>query len=77
MKDSQQPSQISFSALVELATKARALDEPWVQRALFAVAATNDPVLAHAVVMKLRLRAAIEVIDPFPFDIPMEEEEFV
>lgn len=73
MKGSQH-NLMPIEAYVELARRARVLDEEWVQRALFALAVSNDPGLANALVMKLRLRAVVELIDPFPFDIPSQED---
>ena len=74
--DSRNNHPVPVTALIELARQAKALDDQYVQRALLALAVTNDPGLANALTMKLRLRAVVEMIDPFPFDTP-EEEEFV
>jgi hypothetical protein len=72
MKDSPN-NVVPVETLVELAKRARALDDSWVQRALFGYAVSNDPGLARALVMRLKLRAFVELLDPFPFDIPSEE----
>ncbi len=74
--DSRNNHPVPVTALIELARQAKALEDQYVQRVLLALAVTNDPGLANALTMKLRLRAVVEMIDPFPFDTP-EEEEFV
>ena len=72
--DSRNNRPVPVTALIEMARQAKALDDPFVQRVLLALAVTNDPGLANALTMKLRLRAVVEMIDPFPFDTPAEEE---
>ena len=72
--DSRNNYPVPVTALIEMARLAKALDDPFVQRALMALAVTNNPGLANALQMKLGLRAVVEMIDPFPFDIPNEEE---
>lgn len=74
--DSRNNHPVPVMALIELARQAKALDDQYVQRVLLALAVTNDRGLANALTMKLRLRGVVEMIDPFPFDTP-EEEEFV
>lgn len=73
MKDSQH-NLMPIEPFVELAKRSRALEEEWVLRSLLALAVTNDAGLANAFVMRLRLRAVVELIDPFPFDIPSQED---
>ena len=73
--DSKNNHLVPATALIELAKVAKLSKDPYIQRALVALAVTNNPGLANALQMKLGLRAAIELLDPFPFDIP-EEEEF-
>ena len=72
--DSKNNHPVPVSALIELARQAKALDDRYVQWALLALAVTNDPGLANALKMKLGIRAAVEMIDPFPFDTPSEED---
>ena len=72
--DSKNNHPVPVTALIEMARLAKALDDPFVQRALVALAVTNDPGLANALQMKLGLRAVVEMMDPFPFDTPAEEE---
>ena len=67
---------ISVGALVELASRAKALDEEWVWRCLFALNEMDNADLADAVLARLRVRALIETLDPFPFDTPSEEDFF-
>jgi len=73
--DSKNNHPVPVMALIEMARQAKALNDPYVQRTLMALAVTNNPGLASALQMKLGLRAVIEMLDPFPFDAP-EEEEF-
>jgi hypothetical protein len=72
--DSRNNHPVPVTALIDLARQAKALDDPFVQWALIALAVTNDPGLANALKMKLGLRAVVEMLDPFPFDTPAEEE---
>ncbi len=65
---------VPYTALVELARRAKAVNDPHIQQTLLAYAVTKDPGLARALLMRLELRAAIELLDPFPFDTPAEEE---
>jgi hypothetical protein len=65
---------ISLNSLIILAKQSRAINDAWVQRALFALAAVYEPGLAEAVMMRLKLKAVVEQIDPFPFDTPSEED---
>jgi hypothetical protein len=73
MKDYQNKL-VPINTFVELAKKAKAQDEEWVQRAVLALTVAYTPGLANALLMKLRLQAVIEELDPFPFDTPTEEE---
>ena len=73
MKDYQH-SVVPFYHLVALAKQARADKEEWVQRALLTLAVSDEPGLKHALVMKLKLRALVEQLDPFPFDIPLDSD---
>ena len=68
------PQRIPANALNELAAQAKALDEDWVQRSLLALNVVDSPGLAKALLVGLRIRAFIETIDPYPFDIPSEED---
>ena len=72
--DSRNNRPVPVTALIEMARLAKALDDPFVQRALLALAVTDNPGLANALQKKLGLRAVVEMIDPFAFDIPKEEE---
>ena len=71
-----QNNSIPLSVLVELAQRAKLQNEDWVQRSLVALAVSNDPVLANALLMRLQLKALVETLDPFPFDTPSEEDFF-
>ena len=72
MKDSR--SVVPVSALVDLARRAKSLDEGWVQRSLLAVAVTGEQGLAQVLQMHLGYRALMQELDPYPFDTPTEEE---
>lgn len=74
--DSKNNHSVSLPALIEMARLTHTLGEPYVQRALVALALTNNPGLANALQMKLGLRAVVEMIDPYPFDTIENEEEF-
>jgi len=72
--DSKNNRPVPVTVFIELAKQAKASNDPFIQRALVALAVTNNPGLAKALQMRLGLRAVIELLDPFPFDIPDEEE---
>ena len=72
--DSRNNHPVPVTALIELARQAKASNDPSVQWTLAALSVTNNPSLANALQMKLGLRAVIEMLDPFPFDTPDEEE---
>jgi hypothetical protein len=65
---------VPVHVLVELAAQAKALDEEWVQRSLLTLSVVDSPGLANALLIRLRVRALIETLDPYPFDIPSEED---
>ena len=65
---------VPVHVLVELAAQAKALDEEWVQRSLLTLSVVDSPGLANALLVRLRVRALIETLDPYPFDIPSEED---
>lgn len=65
---------VPIEKYIELAKKAKADNEEWVQRMLFSIATTGNPRLARMFVKRLRLRAVVEALDPFPFASPFEED---
>lgn len=67
-----QSKPIPITAYVELARKARMLEEDWVQRALLALDFSKDTRLAKAFEARLRLPLLAEELDPYPFDIPSD-----
>jgi hypothetical protein len=75
-KDERAPvkQSVPVHVLVELAAQAKALDEEWVQRSLLTLSVVDSPGLANALLVRLRVRALIETLDPYPFDIPSEED---
>jgi len=71
------PSQnkvVPYTALVELARAAKAIKKPGIQLALITYAVTKDQGLAEALMQRLDLKAALELLDPFPFDTPVGED---
>ena len=66
--------QVPVEVLVELAGRAKVLNEGWVQRSLLGLSVGYDADLVDALLARLRVRALVEVLDPFPFDIPCEED---
>ena len=71
---SPKPPQIPVHVLIELARQAKVLDEEWVQRSLLTLSVVDSPGLANALLVRLRVRALVETLDPYPFDIPSEED---
>lgn len=59
---------------IELAKRGRLDKEAWVQKALFALAVTNNQSLAKALITRLKMKAVIEELDPFPFATPSEKD---
>lgn len=70
----QEKMPVPLSGFVELGKKARVQKEKWFMKSAIALSVNDDPELLLSLAKKLRFKALVEDLDPFPFYIPSMEE---